>query len=378
MGKYTKISIIIIGLAIVALLLMLIPGGGGFLNISLGVIIGICALFILVPIGIIVSLVSVIKERTLLSVIIFLIFLSPVIVYSITYIGEAIENKRNVITDVELLDAYEKISGNRPLYALSSQYNKYYNLYLLDIVQINSDTIGDGDILLQCEKAHLSATYYQLKKLNTEIRNFRDIEIIHYTPCEEDEYKYKVRYYDRYSYCYEYKNTNKSYNRIYETDDIFFSHYEYRWRDLRHADSHYRKLLEHYEEHKSEIPVISEEKIKKRRNHVHFKKHDDRYELIFGTLDLYDDFTLIAKYLQEHYNAGVFDEHDNYETRGGSRYVSVKIGESVMKLHLASYGNSLTGSLSDQPMMEQIAEDFENYVADSNLLDERFNRRDLW
>ena len=371
--KYAQISIIVLIFASAALILALVSyrSGKGFLGgLNAGFMIGYYTSIVIIPIGIITSLVSVIKERTLLSVILFLIFLSPAVVVSVNFIAEHVEEKRDVITESELLDAYEKISGKRPLCLL----DQYRHKYLLDVVQIESDTIGDGDILLQYEIANLHATNYSLKKLNKNISDYRDIIVIQYMSCEED--GYKVRYYDRCNYHYEYQKKNKSYNKIYETDDGYrYSDYHYEWRDLSRADYHHLKLLEYYEEHKSEIPVISEEKIKKKKTHVSYKIEDDKYELRFRTLKGYDKpteyshFAIIEKFLQEHYNAELFDAHDDYHPNIPEtfRSVSVKTGNSILTLHLGYYGMLLYAPLSDQSTMEQIAEDFEAYATDNDL-----------
>ena len=318
---------------------------------NVGVSIGYSLSIVLVPISIIVSLVSLIKERKLLSVIVFLISLLPIVVILATFIGEAIEDKRNMITEEELLGAYEKISGKQPLCLL----NEYDHTYLLYVARIDSDTIGDGDLLMQYEEAHLGAKNYQLKKLNADINDWRKIGIVHYIPYKDS---YKVRYYIQYQCHYKYEN--KSYYKISETDDVVYSPYE--WQDESYKDIRYTNLLKYYEEHQSEIPVIAEEKIKMRKAHVKFEIQDDKYVLKFKISREYYDFNVIVKYLKEHYHAEVFEECDSISS--GYRMAPVKIGNSIMELRSAS----LFGPLSDRPLMEQIAEDFETYAVSNNLV----------
>ena len=75
-GDYTKMSIILLALAIVAILLVLTNSYISFL--------GLFALFFIVPMGAIVSLVSVIKERTKLSFIVLSLFiLIPIVFYAV-------------------------------------------------------------------------------------------------------------------------------------------------------------------------------------------------------------------------------------------------------------------------------------------------------
>ena len=372
-GKYTRISIMVLGFALAAILLAFISytSGTGFLGgLNAGFLIGLYTAIVLVPISIIVSLVSLIKERTLLSVIIFLISLSPAVVVSATFISESIEDKRNWITEDELLDAYEKISGKKPLCLLDS----YNRIYLLSIARIDCDTIGDDDFFLQYETANLGATNYQLKKLNADINDWRNIGVIHYIPYEDDGfYEYKVRYYDRYSYLYEYQKRKKSYNKVFETDDVRYSFDDSQWRDSLSAKEHQLNMLQYYMEHKPEIPVIAEKEITKGKTHVKFKIEaieGDKYELIFKTLRDYENFPVIVKFLQEYYHAEVSDikyySHRHYAY--GYRMAPVKIGNSIMELRSVSYVNSLFGSLSDRPLMEQIAEDFEIYAVNNNLV----------
>ena len=86
-NNYTRISIIAVGFALAAILLAFISynSGTGFLGgLNAGFMIGYYSAIILVPISIIVSLFSLIKERTLLSVIIFLISLLPAVIASAT------------------------------------------------------------------------------------------------------------------------------------------------------------------------------------------------------------------------------------------------------------------------------------------------------
>ena len=138
-----------------------------------------------------------------------------------------------------------------------------------------------------------------------------------------------------------------------ETDDV-----DHEWRDGYELIV-YDNLLKYYEEHKSEIPVIAEEKIEKQRTHVKFGTQYDEYKLEFETLYRYDDFTVLAEYLQERHGAVISDISEG--NRG--RSASVKIGESIMTLSHSLYNrNSLEGSLSDRPIMEQIADDFETYM----------------
>ena len=366
-------SIIVLGFALAAILLAFISyaSGTGFLGgLNAGFLIGLYTAIVLVPVSIIVSLVSLIKERTFLSVIVFLISLSPAVVVSATYIGEMIEDKREMITDEELLDAYEKISGKKPLCLLDS----YNCIYLLSIARIDCDTIGDDDFFLQYETANLGATNYQLKKLNADINDWRNIGVIHYIPYEDDGfYEYKVRYYDRYSYLYEYQKRKKSYNKVFETDDVRYSFDDSQWRDSLSAKEHQLNMLQYYMEHKPEIPVIAEKEITKGKTHVKFKIEaieGDKYELIFKTLRDYENFPVIVKFLQEYYHAEVSDikycSHRHYAY--GYRMAPVQIGNSIMELRSVSYVNSLFGSLSDRPLMEQIAEDFEIYAVNNNLV----------
>ena len=365
MGKYTKISIILLAIALAALLLMLIASGwkgkgvgGVWIAPHAGVFIGFFILAIMVAIGIIVSLVAVIKDRTVLSAIVFLIFLLPVVVVLQAYImgyvmGEHVETTSEpiILTEVELLDVYEKISGKRPLCVL----NKSDHICLLDVVYIDSDTIGEGGILLQYEKADLHTTDYELKEeIINDIRDYRDVVVVHYIPRE---YGYKVKYYEQCSYAYKYENG--SYNMIYESDNV-----DDEWQTGFANSPVNVNLLEYYLEHKLEVPVIAEEKIKKKRNHIKFRKemNKDRYEMIFKTLNGYDDFTVLAAHLQERYDATISDISEGDRERSAS----VKIGESVMKLsHVPHNRSLLIGSLSDMSIMEEIADDFETYMTDN-------------
>jgi len=89
--KYTQISIIVLGFALASILLSFISyiSGTGFLGgLNAGFFIGYYAAIVIVPISIITSLVAVIKERTLLSVILFLISLSPAVVVSVNFLVE--------------------------------------------------------------------------------------------------------------------------------------------------------------------------------------------------------------------------------------------------------------------------------------------------
>ena len=346
MGNYTKISIILLALAIIIIITTLYCLPWNAVGYSL------YALIIIVAIGIIVSLISAIKERTALSIIALSIFLLPVVLLVVNHLASSInyymEKKKNIITESELLDAYEKISGKRPLCLLNHP-DEREHIYLLDVAWIDSDTINDGEILLQYERAELRADNYVLKSLDTHIGDFRDIMLIHYRPCEDD--GYSVRYYNRYSYYYEYNNGY--YSMTSETDGV-----DHEWRDGYELIV-YDNLLKYYEEHKSEIPVIAEEKIEKQRTHVKFGTQYDEYKLEFETLYRYDDFTVLAEYLQERHGAVISDISEG----NWGRSASVKIGESIMTLSHSLYNrNSLEGSLSDRPIMEQIADDFETYM----------------
>lgn len=279
---YTKRSIIALGFALVPLLIILIseadktPATNSW-GLKGGVLCGYLLSIVFVPISIIVSLVALIKERTARSVIICLIsqllaicyffvddffgifwnFILVSVCIIIFLIVEDLKGKRNRITNEELLDVYEKISGKRPLHLFENR------VYLLDILKISSDAIGDGDILLQYETANLRATNYQLKKLNVNISDYRDKIVIQYIPCEEDDdCDYKIRYYCRYSR-YKYQHINKSYNKIHETDNAYIRYDDYQWGDSLRADYHHLSLLDYYMEHKSEIPVIAEEEMSK-------------------------------------------------------------------------------------------------------------------
>ena len=346
--KYTKISIVLLGLAIAIIYSSL------WHNIDYG----FEASIIIVATCIFVSLISVIKERTALSVILFFIFLLPVAWIIALYVDHLLdnykENKWNAMTEVELIDANEKISGKRPLCLLDG----YYRTYLLDIARIDSDTIGDDDILLQYEIMSLGVRDNKSMKLELDLNIYRDIRVIHYRPCEDNDYK--VRYYEQYSYHYKYKKKNKSYNKIQETDD---SGWNYEWMELKYTEHYYSNLLKYYEEHKSEIPIIAAEKIKREKIHVKYRMTDDSYELIFKTLHEYSELT---KYLKERYGATISDISEDDQKKPAS----VKIGETVITLYPESYrGILLEGSLNDQPMMEQIANDFETYMAEKKPTD---------
>ena len=89
--KYTRISIIVLGFAIAALLLTLVSyaSGTGFLaGLNAGFVIGYYSFVVIVPISVIASLISVIKERTLLSTVLFLISLSLAVGFMMFYFGE--------------------------------------------------------------------------------------------------------------------------------------------------------------------------------------------------------------------------------------------------------------------------------------------------
>ena len=255
--------------------------------------------------------------------------------------------------------------------------------YLLDIARIDCDTIGDGDILLQYECSELKVNYSQLKKQSREqISESRYIILVHYIRCEEEGEGYKVRYYHRYNYQYICEKGSSDF--FYKTD--MYARNE--WLDCGHVGvdvSGCDRILGYYEAHKSEIPVIAEEEIKKKRTYVKFTEYDDRYVLTFNKYTDNEDFIMIAEHLQEHYGATFFDRSNDLYNWSAS----VKIGESVMKLssarsHFDPYtGTMLEGSLSDMSIMEEIADDFESRLSEIQIrwvddLPGDFSFRDNW
>ena len=353
--KYTCISIIILAIAIAFLILVLT----GDLKIAL---LSLYALIFIVPVGLIVSIVSLFKERTKLSVIMFLSFILiiPVGFYVVPaiemYIHDYTRKKKYEMTDNELFDAYEKISGKRALCVLAGGSEPKF---LLDVMRIDCDSIGDGDILLQYECAEIKASYAQLKGWSKEtVYDSRDIVVIHYIHCVDEEVDYKVRYYYRYNYRYNCKRGISKF--FYKTDDIDNDWVDYGYIGSR--VSSFGRLLSYYDEHQSKIPVIATDEVTNNRTHVRFREYEDRYMLIFNRFGNYDDFTVISAYLQERYGATIFDiSTDNFCWWSAS----IKIGDSVMKLHSELNNESrLVGSLSDIPIMEEIATYFEVYLAE--------------
>ena len=380
--KYTRVSIIVLGFAIAALLLLTGDLGCFYL--------GIFSLFVIVPIGVIVSIIAMIKEKTNLSIIVFILFLLiPVGFWVALEVEMAIHNytmrKKYEMTDGELLDAYERISGIRPLCVLEGGSEQKY---LLDIARIDCDTIGDHDILLQYECSEIHARYFQLIGWDKKyISDSRDVVVVHYIFCEdkdeddedkddedkndedengdedknEEDDDYKVRRYYRYEYSYKY--TNGSSEFYFKSD----RHINNSWSSYGHTSvGKHNKILNYYDEHKSEIPVIAEE-ITKSRNYVRFTEYTDIYLLEFKRFGKYEDFTIIAEHLRECYGATISDVSED----GQKWSASVKIGESVMDLYSGDYNSSMfRGSLNDMPVMEKIADYFEVYIAGINTKSE--------
>lgn len=344
--------------------------------------------FVIPPIGIT-------GKTTKTFVIVFSIFILIsagiiVVVTSGCSTNDYTRSKIDRMTDDELLDAYQKVAGKRPLCVLDrgiSSDNIYQRglrtpKFLFDIARIDCDTIGDGDILLQYECSELKVNYSQLKKQSRKkISESRSIILVHYIRCEEEEEGYKARYYHRYNYHYICENGSS--NFFYKTD--MYARNE--WLDCGHVGVDLfgcDRILGYYEAHKSEIPVIAED-IMKKRTYVKFGEYDDRYVLTFNKYADYEDFIMIAEHLQEHYGATIFDR--SYDLYNWS--ASVKIGESVMKLssarsHFDPYkGTMLEGSSSDMSIMEEIADDFESRLSEIQIrwvndLPGDFSFRDNW
>ena len=348
--KYTRVSLIVLGFAIVALLLLTGDLGCFYL--------GIYSLFVIVPIGVIISIIAMIKEKSNLSIIVFILFLLiPVGFWVALEVEMAIHDytmkKKYEMTDGELLDAYERISGIRPLCVLEGGSSQKY---LLGIARIDCDTIGDHDILLQYECSEIHAKYFQLigwDKKN--ISDSRDVVVVHYIYRENEEEDYEIRHYYRYEYRYKY--TNGSSEFYFKSD----RHINNSWSSYGHTSvGKHNKILNYYDEHKSEIPVIAEE-ITKSRNYVRFTEYTDIYLLEFKRFGKYEDFTIIAEHLRECYGATISDISEDEQKWSAS----VKIGESVMDLYSGDYNSSMfRGSLNDMPVMEKIADYFEVYIAD--------------
>ena len=358
-GKYTIISTILF--AITFIVFILVKAESLFIGIIFYVV-GFDFLNVMAFAGIIVSLVSVIKERVRLSVITFSMFLLMLVNLMVVpaverYISDYKNEKREEMTDSDWIDIHENITGKRPLLVLDRGSDYWFQQFLLDMVRIDCDTIGDGDILLQYEVSKISPDYSLLKGWSrNNIRNLRDIKVVHYMHCEDEEKGYNIRYYDWYSYLYYCKNGISTF--FYETDVYVENKWEDGREDLNTSEFQYYMLLEYYKEHKSEIPVIADD-IRKKRTYVKSMRYEDRYELEFSW-NLYENIDVIAEHLQEHFGATIFDKSNDE-----NRSASVKIRESVMKLH-TPFHYVLEGSLSDIPLMEEIADYFEVYMADNH------------
>ena len=182
MKKYTKISLYILLAAIVSGLLTYISyidrisfPGGRDIEFYI-VLIAFVASIILVPIGIIFSLIALRKEEKLLPGIVLSVFLIPVIVFIAESVFEGIVNKvgdkireRTERTESILSEAYEIMAGKKPLRRLNEPDNGY-PVYLLDVALINyNDSIEDGELIFQIEELYVHATYKEIEKMNEEI-----------------------------------------------------------------------------------------------------------------------------------------------------------------------------------------------------------------
>lgn len=94
--------------------------------------------------------------------------------------------------------------------------------------------------------------------------------------------------------------------------------------------------------------------------HVRIWKNKENYELIFKTLESYDDFEIILNNFQSWFNAKVLEQVKGPD----ARYAFVKIEKNTLKLWNDPYGNTLYGSADDLPVLEKIANDFEKNLSE--------------
>ena len=199
MGKHTKISLGILLAAIVAGFIMLIPGTG-FPSFSMGLILGGIAEIILIPCGIIISLIAIAKEKEskLLPALILSAFLIPVIVFFGKPIFEMIEEERadnRVSAYNRIYKACEIMAGKELLFPINDlEYG--HPIYILDVALVNyNDTIENGELLYQIEELYVNASYKKLKRMSAEIPFSICKKRVRFTPSRDIDNRVRTNYY---------------------------------------------------------------------------------------------------------------------------------------------------------------------------------------
>ena len=89
---------------------------------------------------------------------------------------------------------------------------------------------------------------------------------------------------------------------------------------------------------------------------VSLQKKNNELFLDIITLQTYDDFDQILKYLQNQYNVKIEKQLDGPDMR--ISYLS--INNKAFKLYNDPYGNTLSCSANEKELMDKITHDFDN------------------
>lgn len=186
MNKYTKISGLILLAAIMAPITILLLVQGDLHPFYIFLLILEVLLFI---IGAIISIIGLIKTKSVIQGIILFFFLLPIIPIAEVTIKDAISANRKKITDEELLESYEKLTGIRPLAIIEP--TSYRPIFLLDIVRPNyllADSIKrvEGEIILGCEDAKVHVFRSHSETFDGLASELRIKNLLRYIPIGED------------------------------------------------------------------------------------------------------------------------------------------------------------------------------------------------